>query len=87
MAAIEIPHEIDSELQKLADLTGQSKESLVMQALEAHLEEQRLETLRLNQNQLDRMRQSIAQLDRGERISNEETDQFFDKWKREIAAR
>jgi predicted DNA-binding protein len=86
MAAIQIPAELDAELQNAADSLGRTKDDLVREALYAPLEEQFAAQSDFTEQQIARMKHSIAQLDRGEGITSEQVDNMFKSWRERRAS-
>ena len=70
MAVIHIPDEIDHSVQRLAERLGVAKDDFVRDAVTQRLAEYDEEP-ELTEAQIARMRESIAQLDRGEGIPGE----------------
>jgi predicted DNA-binding protein len=87
MAAIQIPDELDAELQQAADSLGRTKDDLVREALCAPLEEQFAARSDFTEQQIARMKHSIAQLDRSEGITSEQVDDMFKRWRALRASR
>ncbi len=85
MAAIHIPDALDHSLQRAADELGQPKEALIHDLLQQHVEEY-LDP-ELTEAQIARMRESIAQLNRGEIVTSEEVEARFAAWRSERDAR
>jgi predicted transcriptional regulator len=87
MAAIQIPDELDIEIQHAADSLGRTKDEFVREALSVHLEEQFAAQSEFPEAQIERMRQSLSQLDRGEAVSSEHVDKMFSDWRSQRTAR
>jgi predicted transcriptional regulator len=87
MATVQIPDELDAELQQAAERLGRTKEELVREAVLARLEEQFAAQTEFSDEQIARMKHSIAQLDRGEVVTSEQVDKMFENWRRQRASR
>jgi predicted transcriptional regulator len=87
MVNIQIPDELDAELQQAAEQLGRTKDDLVHEALVARLEEQFAAESNFTEEEITRMRHSIAQLKRGEVVTSEEVDVFFESLRKKLAAR
>ena len=87
MAIIQIPDELDAELQRAATRLGRTKDELVSEAVLARLEEQFAAQTEFSDEQIARMKHSIAQLDRGEVVTSEQVDKMFENWRRQRAPR
>jgi predicted transcriptional regulator len=87
MASIQIPDELDAELQQAAIRLGRSKDDLVREAVVARLEEQFAAQTEFSEEQVARMKHSIAQLDRGELVTSEQVDKMFENWRGQRASR
>jgi predicted transcriptional regulator len=87
MAAIQIPDELDAELQQAADSLGRTKDDLVREALCVPLEERFAAQSDFTEQQITRMKHSIAQLDRGETVTSEQVDVLFENWRERRAIR
>jgi predicted transcriptional regulator len=84
MATIQIPDELDAELQQAAARLGRTKEDLIREAVLARLEEQFAAQTEFSEEQIARMKHSIAQLDRGEVVASEQVDSFFAAWHKDL---
>lgn len=84
MANVHISDELDQRLQQTAQRLGCSKDELVAEALWSRAD--CLETP-LSEPDVERMRESMAQLDRGEHVTSEQVDEFFRDWFKELEAR
>ena len=84
--AILIPADLEQSVQQLAGRHGFAKEDFVRDAIEQRLAEYEEEPV-LTEAQLARMKESIAQLDRGEYVTSEQVEAKFSKWRSERAAR
>jgi predicted transcriptional regulator len=87
MAMIQIPDELDAELQQAAVRLGRTKDDLIREAVLAQLEEQFAAQTEFSEEQIGRIRHSIAQLDRGEVVTSEQVDKTFENWRRQRASR
>jgi predicted transcriptional regulator len=87
MAAIQIPDELDVEIQHAADSLGRTKDEFVREALSVHIEEQIAAQSEFSEAQIERMKQSLAQLNRGEAVSSEHVDTMFSDWRSQRIAR
>ena len=87
MATVQIPDELDAELQQAAERLGRTKDDLVREAVLARLEEQFAAQTEFSDEQIARMKRSIAQLDRGEIVTSEQVDKTFEDWHRQRASR
>jgi len=87
MANIQIPDELDAELQQAAARLGRTKDDLVREAVLAQLEEQFAAQTEFSDEQIARMKHSIAQLNRGEVVTSEQVDEMFEDWHRQRASR
>jgi predicted transcriptional regulator len=91
MAAFQIPEHIDNQLNELAAATGQSKGDLILQALTDRLGlEPGDRSLSLNDftpAELERMKVSIEQLDRGKFVAGEEVSAKLKRWQTELSSR
>ncbi len=85
MAAIQIPDTLDRSLQQSADRLGRPKDHLIQDLLQQHIEEH--SEPELTEAQIARMRESIAQLDRGEVVTSEAVDGWFNDLFKRLAAR
>ena len=81
MAAIQISDELDAELQLVADQLGRTKDDLVQEALTARLEEKFTTHSDLSDQQIARMKHSLAQLDHNETVTGEHVDKKFENWR------
>ncbi len=92
MAAFQIPEHIDNQLDKLAETTGQSKENLILEALNYSFgfeqeEDRSLSLSEFTPAELERMDRSAEQVRRGELVSGEEVSAKLKRWQTEFAAR
>ncbi len=87
MLQLNLPEHIEAELESAADLSGRTKEELAAELLASHFEDQSLPLSALTEVQLDRFKESLEQIKRGEVVTEEEVDAFFEDWFKEIEAR
>jgi predicted transcriptional regulator len=87
MATIQIPDELDAELQRAVTRLGRTKDEFVSEAVLARLEEHFAAQTEFSEEQIARMKHSIAQLDRGEVVTSEQVDKTFENWRRQRASR
>ena len=87
MVNIQIPDDLDAELQLAADRLGRTKDDLVQEALCARLDEELTSQSNFSEEQIARFRHSIAQLDRGEVVTAEEVEQKFAGWRKQRVSR
>jgi predicted transcriptional regulator len=87
MATIQIPDELDAELQRAVTRLGRTKDEFVSEAVLARLEEHFAAQTEFSDEQIARMKRSIDQLDRGEVITSEHVDKTFENWRRQRASR
>jgi predicted transcriptional regulator len=81
MVTLEIPDDLDAELQQAADRLGCTKQDFLRDAVIARVEEQCAAVVEFTEGQIARMRHSVAQLDRGEFITSEQVDKKFEDWR------
>jgi predicted transcriptional regulator len=86
MSQIAIPEKFTAELRQLALDDNRAVEEIVTEAMHAYLV-CRLYEPELTPAQIERLKHSAAQLDRGEVVSGEEIEAFFDKWEKAAASR
>jgi predicted transcriptional regulator len=87
MASIQIPDELDAELERAAMRLGRTKDELVSEAVLARLEEEFASQTEFSEAQITRMKHSIEQLDRGEVVTSEQVDSFFADWHKDLENR
>ena len=68
MVNVPIPEELDAGLEQAANRDGRSKYDLLYEVIACHLEEDHAGKFHLSEQQMERMKLSIAQADRGEVI-------------------
>ncbi len=86
MAQLEVPERYAAELQELAQRDERPVQDVVSEAMDAYLSFRYTEA-RLSDTQLERLKASLAQAERGELISEEQVEAFFDDWEKEAASR
>jgi predicted DNA-binding protein len=86
-ASIEIPVELDLALEDAAARAGLTKEEFAQEILTSHLEDESLPLSAFTPEQLERLKESAAQLDRGEFVTAEEVDRKFEAFFARLAAR
>ena len=84
---MQIPDELYAQLQQECERLGCSRESLAEEAIRSRLLDSAEPPQELTPAQINRMRESIAQLARGEVVTSEEVDQKFEKFFRKLANR
>ena len=84
MANIQIPETLNLVLEDAAHRAGRTKDDLAEEILSAHLEDQ---SFSFSDAQLTRLKEGIAQLDRGEKVSSEQVDLKFKAFFKRQAAR
>ncbi len=87
MASLQIPKHLEDELQIAAECSGRTKEELAAEILAAHFEDESLPLSAFTEEQLARFKESVEQVKRGDLIPEEEIDQFFEEWFKELEAR
>ncbi len=87
MATLQIPDELDAQLQQAADRLGCTKVDFLHEAVTARLEEQFAAEPEFTEEQIARMKHSIAQLDRGEVVTSEQVDKMFEDWRAQRVSR
>jgi predicted transcriptional regulator len=86
VAELQVPENLSLELQHLAELDGRNAGDLLTEALTAYVADRYAEP-KLTAGQIDRLRESLAQLDRGEFITEKEVGAFFDDWEKELSSK
>ena len=84
MISLQISKHLEDELQIAAEGSGRSKEELAAEILAAHFEDKSLPLSAFTEQELTRLQESVQQVKRGEVISEEEVDKFFEEWFREL---
>ena len=87
MPSIEIPEEMDRQLLSVAQEAGKSKDEMAREILGDRLEELDGSKIIHSREEIERMKHSLAQLDRGEFVTGEEVMAKLDRWRAEINAR
>jgi len=86
MSQIAVPEQFTAELQQIALDDNKPVEDIVAEALHSYLAYRFYEP-ELTPSQIERMKRSVAQLDRGEVVSGEEIEAFFENWEKADASR
>jgi predicted transcriptional regulator len=86
MAQIAVPEKFTAELRQLALEDDRPVEEVVEEALHSYLVT-RLYEPELTPPQIERLKHSLAQGERGEVVSQEEVEAFFDNWEKKAASR
>ncbi len=84
---IKISEEMERQLLAVAQEAGKSKDELALQILGERLDELDGSKIVHSPEEIERMKHSLAQLDRGEYITGEEVEAIFDEWLAKIDAR
>jgi predicted transcriptional regulator len=69
---VRLPTEIEARLERLAKTTSLSKSKLAKDAIVAYLDEQ--------ENQLEKIREGLADAEAGRVVSHEEVARWLDSW-------
>jgi len=86
MAQLEVPDKYAAELKELALRDDRSVQDVVSEAMDAYLSF-RFTEARLTSAQLERLKASLEQVERGELISEAQVEAFFDDWEKEASVR
>jgi predicted transcriptional regulator len=86
MAQLQVPEKYMVELKELALRDARPVQEVVSEAMDAYLSF-RFTEAHLSSAQMERMKQSLAQAERGELISEQQVEAFFDDWEKEAANR
>lgn len=86
MAQIEVPEALAVELREIALRDDRAFQDVVADAINTYLSCHHYEP-ELTAAQVERMKQSIAQAECGELISQEKVEAFFEDWEKEISSR
>ena len=86
MAQLEVPEKYAAELKELALRDERSVQDVVSEAMDAYLSF-RFTEARLTSAQLERLKASLEQVERGELISEAQVEAFFDDWEKEASVR
>jgi predicted transcriptional regulator len=84
MAQLEVPDKYAAELKELALRDERSVQDVVSEAMDAYLSF-RFTEARLTSAQLERLKASLEQVERGELISEAQVEAFFDDWEKEAS--
>jgi predicted transcriptional regulator len=87
MASLQIPEPLESGLAASAARRGSTTEQVIEELLTAHVEEEFAAPETFSDAQLARFKQSIAQLDRGEIVTDEEVEAKFEAFFKRHTAR
>ncbi len=87
MVTIQIPKELDAVLESSANRSGRTKYEVLRDAIVIHTEEEYAAQATFSDEQIRRFQHSIAQLDRGEVVSSDKVETFFEDWFKELDAR
>jgi len=87
MASLQIPEHLEDELEIAAEWSGRTKDEVAAEILSAHFEDESLPLSAFTEGQLARLKESVAQVKRGELVTEKETDEFFEGWFKELEAR
>ncbi len=87
MATLEISDELDAALQQAADSLGCTKAGLFRNLVTVGLEQHVVKPFDLTDAQIDRIRHSLAQLDRGQGIPGEIVMAKFDRFMAQLESR
>ena len=86
MAQIEVPEKFAAELQELASRDDRALQDVLSEAIDTYLSFRHIEQ-ELSPTQIDRLKHSVAQADRGELVPQEDVEAFFSDWEKEAASR
>jgi len=86
MAELEVPEKYAVELKELAERDDRAVQDVIAEAMDSYLSF-RFREAQLTPAQVERIRHSLAQADRGELVPEEEVEAFFDDWEKEAASR
>ena len=86
MAQVEVSDKLNADLKALASHDHRSLNELLEEALSGYVF-QRLSEPQLSAAQIEHLRLSLEAADRGELVSQEEVEAFFNDWEKEIAGR
>jgi predicted transcriptional regulator len=86
MAQIEVSEKLAAELKELAEQDDRAVEDVVGEAIHTYLSYRFLEP-EFTGPQIEHMKHSLAQADRGEVISQDEIEAYFDAWEKKNASR
>ena len=83
---IQISDDLYPAMRQAAEANGLSDTEFLEQAITAFIDHS-VHEVPLSEQQIARMKEGIAQLDRGEYVSFEQVEAFFDDWEKELQAR
>lgn len=86
MAHVEVSDKLNADLEALASQDHRPVNELLDEALRSYVF-QRFSEPQLSPAQIEHLKQSLQAADRGELISQEEVEAFFDDWEKEITSR
>ena len=86
MVTIQIPEELDAVLESAANRSGRTKDQVLRDVIVTYTEEEYAAQATFSDEQIDRFRHSIAQLDRGQVVASDQVEVFFDDWFKELDA-
>jgi len=84
---IKISEEMERQLSAVAQEAGKSKVEMAHEILGDRLEQLDGSKIIHTPEEIERMKHSLAQLDRGEFVTGEEVEKMLDSWLAEIDAR
>jgi len=84
---IKISEEMERQLSAVAQEAGKSKDEMAHEILGDRLEQLDGSKIIHTPEEIERMKHSLAQLDRGEFVTGEEVEKMLDSWLAEIDAR
>ena len=87
MATLQIPDQLYTHLKAEAERLGWAEDDVVATALQSFLDQNTFEASDLTEAQIERLKDSVAQMRAGDVVSSEETDVFFADWFKELDAR
>jgi len=86
MAQIEVPEKYAADLKELASRDDRAVEDVVGEAINSYILSRFYEP-ELSAAQIERLKHSLAQADRGEFVPQEQVDAFFESWEKDIKSR
>ena len=86
MAQIVVPEKFAAELKALAQQDDRPIEAVVDEAISSYIIERSV-NMPLTPGQVEHIRRGLESAERGELVSQEEVEAFFDDWEREAASR
>ena len=87
MANLQVPDYLESGLEASAARRGRTVEQLIEEIVATHIEQEFPAPENFTDDEIAHFKLSVAQLDRGERISSEEVGEFFKKLHVRLASR